>query len=68
MHYGWIYGGYLPVQKIVLKNLSRLGLLLLVLWVSRRAETLGAHGPRLLLMLDSTTSIWSSVGEFQSAN
>ena len=36
VHYGWIYGGYLPVQKILLKNLSRLGLLLLVLWVIRR--------------------------------
>jgi hypothetical protein len=36
VHYAYTYAGYLPVQKIVLKNLTRLGLFLLVLWVSGR--------------------------------
>jgi hypothetical protein len=36
VHYAYLYAGYLPVQKIVLKTFSRLGLFLLVLWVARR--------------------------------
>ena len=36
VHYAYTYAGYLPVQKIILKNLSRLGLFLLILWVSGR--------------------------------
>jgi tetratricopeptide (TPR) repeat protein len=36
VNYAYNYAGYLPVEKIVLKNLSRLGLFLLILWASGR--------------------------------
>ena len=36
IHYGYVYGGYLPVQKIILKTLYRLGLVLLIVWAGRR--------------------------------
>jgi hypothetical protein len=36
IHYGYVYGGYLPVQKIILKTLYRLGLVGLIVWAGRR--------------------------------
>ena len=36
IHYGYVYGGYLPVQRIILKTLYRLGLILLIVWAGRR--------------------------------
>jgi hypothetical protein len=40
-HYAYSYVGILPIQKMVLKNLSRLGLLFLVIWLSRRLPQIG---------------------------
>src|ERR1017187_335494 len=36
LHYGYVYAGYLPVQKIILKTLYRLGFVLLIVWAGRR--------------------------------
>ena len=41
VNYAYSYAGYLPVQKIVLKNLWRLGLFLLILWTNRRLPRVG---------------------------
>ena len=36
IHYSYFYSGYLPVQRIILKTLYRLGLILLIVWAGRR--------------------------------
>jgi hypothetical protein len=36
VHYAYTYAGYLPVQKIALRTLCQLGLLLLIAWAGRR--------------------------------
>jgi hypothetical protein len=36
VHYGYTYTGIMPIRKVILKNVYRLGLLLLILWLARR--------------------------------